>query len=350
MILRIQCTCGKVLLVDSEKSSGSIICDNCNWVHSIPTTPSKTVNSHSKNTTISPVMRILSIVPACLAVLILTAGLLWALSGPLSYGLAGRGTGISGQDEGSGTKYGDGAGAGEASEGTDAAKETTGTPQQASTGGESEKSVTENPSEAPPEPNKPLTPSKPVGFFVAEKIEKPTPPAPPAPASPPGGVAGRKGGGKKPGKVITARGDISFILDWTYSQDRQGRFGRGGPDIDIWIIDPLKQKINTSGGCLGPTPQGGQADVDHRGAYSNGHGPERIFWPEGQAPKGKYIYGVRWFQGTGTVRYRIRVFRGKKLVAVKKGKLSQKAIGINKKLGTIDTNETQKAINEKKSA
>ena len=81
----------------------------------------------------------------------------------------------------------------------------------------------------------------------------------------------------------------------------------------------------------GPTTEGGKADYDDQGAYtpegktSKGGGPERIFWPTGKAPKGTYRYGVRWFQGTGSAKYTLKVYRGEGKVpeTVKTDKLSE---------------------------
>ena len=181
-----------------------------------------------------------------------------------------------------------------------------------------------------------------------EEIEPPRP-DPPRPAPPPrptggdapgesgraGGGAGGVGGGNDPG----ARGDISFTLVWKYSVNVQGRDQRGGPDVDIWILDPKGHRINTSseGLGLGPTPEGGRADIDDRGAHGNGDGggPERVFWPEGQAPAGKYTFGVRWYEGEGSARFVLRVYKGAKLVSTKSGLLRSTDKGNNSKLGVI---------------
>ena len=120
----------------------------------------------------------------------------------------------------------------------------------------------------------------------------------------------------------------------------QGLDNKGGPDIDIWVADPLGQVINTSEDKpirLGPTPEGGRADFDDRGAYGQGDGggPERIFWPVGKAPAGKYRYGVKWFKGLGAARYALRVYRGKKLAATKIGQLTDNDRDKRIELGVI---------------
>lgn len=133
---------------------------------------------------------------------------------------------------------------------------------------------------------------------------------------------------------------MSFTLTWQYDLDRQGEDGSGGPDIDIWVLDPLGQRINTSTEppiSVGPTPQGGRADRDDRGGYGtgNGGGPERIFWPEGRSPGGVYRYGVRWFRGKGSARYVMKVYLGEELVDTKTGLLASSDAGKNIELGSV---------------
>jgi hypothetical protein len=149
--------------------------------------------------------------------------------------------------------------------------------------------------------------------------------------TPPGGPGG--GGGKDPG----ARGDISFTLTWRHSGSSRPK----GPDIDIWVEDPKKQRLSTSGDGrgLGPTPEGGRIDIDDRGGWAsgnkgNGGGPERVFWPQGGAPKGRYSFGVRYYQGDGTAAYTVRVYTGTNLVLTKEGVLNKK--GEKVPLGAVD--------------
>jgi hypothetical protein len=171
------------------------------------------------------------------------------------------------------------------------------------------------------------------------------PPTPPRAASGTPGQEGARGGGgfgKGKGADPGAKGDVSFTLTWRYDTDRQGIKNKGGPDVDIWVADPLGQVINTSQEGVfkqGPTPEGGRADFDDRGAYGpgNGGGPERIFWPTGKAPKGKYHYGVRWFEGIGTATYTVKVYRGESKTpeTIKTGKLTDSEKGENKELGEV---------------
>ncbi|MCG3171860.1 MAG: hypothetical protein GMKNLPBB_00001 [Myxococcota bacterium] len=134
-----------------------------------------------------------------------------------------------------------------------------------------------------------------------------------------------------------SRGDISFTLVWSFSIDAQMGERRGGPDIDLWIVDPDGFRLSSSreGAGLGPSKNGGQIDMDDRGAWGDGDGggPERAFWPTGGAPKGTYVYGVRWYLGFGSVQYTLRIYRGSTLVQEKTGRLGADQRGENVELG-----------------
>lgn len=124
------------------------------------------------------------------------------------------------------------------------------------------------------------------------------------------------GEGQDPG----GRGSIAFTLTWSYTG------GGEGPDIDLWVIDPHGQKLSCSrdGYSLGPTPEGGRIDFDDQGdsGPGDGGGPERAYWPEEQAPRGTYTYGVRYFYGTGTAYYTLNVYKNNLSVSTKTGTLS----------------------------
>lgn len=138
-----------------------------------------------------------------------------------------------------------------------------------------------------------------------------------------------------------ARGNPSFTLTWSYSEDSEAE----GPDIDCWVVDPYGQTLSTSrdGYSLGPTPEGGEIDFDDQGATGpgDGGGPERVYWPDGQAPSGRYTYGVRYYEGIGTAYYTMRVYKNNTLVATKTGTLAcpdgySYPLGPRVTLGTID--------------
>ncbi len=128
----------------------------------------------------------------------------------------------------------------------------------------------------------------------------------------------KQSGGEDPG----GKGDISFTLTWSWSDP-----GSEGPDIDMWVLDPNGYLLSTSRNDygLGPSPDDGQIDVDDRGAFGDGDGggPERTFWPSGQAPAGLYRYGVRYYQGDGAVSYILNVYKGAVKVDSKSGYLNE---------------------------
>jgi len=109
-------------------------------------------------------------------------------------------------------------------------------------------------------------------------------------------------------------GNITFILTWEFSNSSN----TGGPDIDMWIISPNSHRLSSSrdGYGLGPDPDDGKIDHDDTGDGTGG--PERAFWPERRAPKGKYEYGVRYYGGDGNVNYQVNVFINGKCVQTKK--------------------------------
>jgi len=144
------------------------------------------------------------------------------------------------------------------------------------------------------------------------------------------------GEGEDPG----ARGNPTFTITWSYDGDSQSE----GPDIDIWVVDPREQTLSTSrdGYSLGPTPQGGRIDYDDQGATGpgDGGGPERVYWPLGEASHGTYTYGVRYYAGTGTAHYTLRVYKNGNLYTTKTGTLtcpdgSYPPLGSRVTVGTI---------------
>ena len=350
MTVLIKCTCGETLRVQTGASAGSVRCPACGRAHLLPT-----VMSSARRNTVSGTeseklrkdarLTWVPIVRASLACALILLGLIWAM-------LSLTGGGVGGSGRGTGTASGDGSGTGELGNGSGAGREGDGTG--AGTPGSSSKASTvsrDKPTKsAAPFPQAPAEEPQSLGF-VNRKIE----PAPEPIVEPVGngsGDAGKEGaagggsgasnGGRDPG----ARGDISVTLTWSYEIDEQGIKGKGGPDIDLWIVDPLGQKLSSSrDGCgIGPTPQGGgRIDMDDQGAYGGasdvgkGGGPERAYWPKGAAPKGKYKYGVTYFKGEGFVNYTVNVYLGDKLAKTHRGKLSQNSRGNPKELGEIET-------------
>lgn len=121
---------------------------------------------------------------------------------------------------------------------------------------------------------------------------------------------GGGGGGGDDDSGDGAKGEISFTLTWTHSGSSRSE----GPDLDLWVSDPNTYMLSSSreGYGLGPTPNGGRIDFDDLGGWGDGDGggPERAYWPEGQADEGLYLFGYRYFQGDGTANYTLTVYTG----------------------------------------
>ena len=130
------------------------------------------------------------------------------------------------------------------------------------------------------------------------------------------------------------RGDISFVLSWTYS----GSSYSEGPDIDLWVEDPNGYHLSASrdGYGLGPTPNGGRIDQDDQGGTGpgDGSGPERAYWPSGEASPGTYSFGVRYYDGDGTANYTIKIYFGNSLYKSYTGTLTSQGRDIT--VGTIE--------------
>jgi hypothetical protein len=334
MKFNIDCPCGEVLLADSAQAGNTVTCPQCNCVHSMPLlSPSDqaSVREGGGNRTTWTLPVIGSTVSTGLVIV----ALIWALLG----GELGRGMGANGDGMGP-LAAGDGSGIEHSGDGGGAGSEGVGT------GGDQSEPT---PEDRQPIPSRATTPAPgddiEIGFGPMKDPEPPPPEhARPEPPNPPSGdlpgksgKAGAGAGGRGAGEDPGARGDVSFTLVWKYDINVQGGDRRGGPDVDIWILDPLGHRISTSTEVLRRTPEGGGADFDDRGAHGNGDGggPERVFWPEGKAPVGKYVYGVRWYQGVGSARFILRVYQGDKLVDTKTGLLRSTDKGRNIELGVI---------------
>ncbi len=87
------------------------------------------------------------------------------------------------------------------------------------------------------------------------------------------------------GAIEHGTGDVQATLTWDNSSD-----------IDLWVFAPNGEVVSYANPR---TPSGGQLDVDDR----DGHGPENIFWPDGQAPSGRYEIHVHHYQGENNTRY-----------------------------------------------
>lgn len=86
-------------------------------------------------------------------------------------------------------------------------------------------------------------------------------------------------------------GDIQITLTWDTAAD-----------LDLWVIDPNGEQIGYKNKVA---RSNGQLDVDDQ----DGHGPENIFWPPGQAPSGQYEVRVHHYspRGLSTARLLVQV-------------------------------------------
>ncbi len=92
-------------------------------------------------------------------------------------------------------------------------------------------------------------------------------------------------------------GDISFRIYWIPPKD----------DVDLHVLDPNGHRIwYRAMEC----PCGGQLDRDD----TTSGGPENIFWPVGQAPKGRYKCWTHYYRGTGERRVVVEIREGERVV------------------------------------
>jgi hypothetical protein len=339
MMQRINCPCGEALFVALPTATQGFSCPKCNrWVSAPSPADENTASGPTAPNHNAQPSRLAGwpVAGAAAAILLIGLALLWALMmqsglGGGSGGIGGGiGTGTGGKGPGSGT-MGSGPGDGAAGSGI---------------GGDRPSPLA---AAAPVLPRTPAAPSpappreETFGLTDVKKVETPVAAPPPAPAGTPGesGDSGGGSGGTAPGKDVGGRGEVSFTLVWTYTIGKQGIRGTGGPDVDLWVQDPHGQIVNTSQEGrfgLGPTPEGGRSDFDDRGGWAKdgkGGGPERIFWPKGNCPKGTFRYGVRWFRGTGAAQYTVRVYRDDAAHQTKTGTLAEASLGKNIELGTV---------------
>ncbi len=139
------------------------------------------------------------------------------------------------------------------------------------------------------------------------------------------------------GTTELAAGDISFVLTWELTWDDDDyiwggysswNWNSGYADMDIWVTEANGTTLSSSKEAgtvgLGPTASGGLIDIDDDGhEYYSGStfGPERAYWPDGDAPVGEYRYGVRYFAGSAHVLYELKVYFGIELINEHKGQV-----------------------------
>ena len=106
-----------------------------------------------------------------------------------------------------------------------------------------------------------------------------------------GGLIERPVGSDGVGKRDTGTGDVQLTLEW-----------ESAADLDLAVIEP--DGTETYFGDKGPSPSGGQLDVDSNIGCDDDDGVpgavENIFWPTGDAPSGSYTVRVTGYTVGGT--------------------------------------------------
>lgn len=106
-------------------------------------------------------------------------------------------------------------------------------------------------------------------------------------------------------------GDVQITLTWDTETDQ-----------DLHVIDPAGDRIFFSS----PTSaSGGTLDFDN----TSGFGPENIFWPQGQAPNGRYKVQVVYFGGSGVTNIGVVVTRSDAPTQTFNGTLSARGDTLN---------------------
>lgn len=107
-------------------------------------------------------------------------------------------------------------------------------------------------------------------------------------------------------------GDIAFRLLW-----------EGADDLDLHVVDPRQRHLFWS---QRRSDSGGQLDIDCNGSpIETCERPiENVFWPEDEAPDGRYLAWVALFRlepPPGPVRYELQVRQGRRVTARRSGQL-----------------------------
>ena len=100
-----------------------------------------------------------------------------------------------------------------------------------------------------------------------------------------GGLLDRPVGSDGASKPDTGTGDVQLTLTWG-----------SNADLDLAVIEP--DGTETYFGNTGPSPSGGQLDVDSNVGCEPDGGVENIYWPSGDAPSGSYTVMVTGYSLT----------------------------------------------------
>lgn len=111
-----------------------------------------------------------------------------------------------------------------------------------------------------------------------------------------GGLLERPVGSDGASKQDVGTGDVQVTLTWS-----------SVADVDLAVREP--DGTETWYQNSGPSPTGGELDVDSNIGCQDDGGVENIFWPPGGAPSGKYTVHVRGFEieGCGSGDYTLDI-------------------------------------------
>jgi uncharacterized protein YfaP (DUF2135 family) len=106
-------------------------------------------------------------------------------------------------------------------------------------------------------------------------------------------------------KLQPGTGDIAFRLLWT-----------GTADLDLYVQDPAGQRLSFANRR---SDSGGVLDIDcNAGPKQLCRRPiENVYWPQGNAPPGRYLYSVHFLQahdGKDIVHFEVQVLLGDTVV------------------------------------
>ena len=91
------------------------------------------------------------------------------------------------------------------------------------------------------------------------------------------------------GALQAGSGDVQITLTWDTDDD-----------LDLWVTDPDGERIYYGNST---SLSGGELDFD----YTDGPGPENIFWPQYGAPSGTYTVQVDHYSGVSANHYTVLV-------------------------------------------
>jgi len=98
-----------------------------------------------------------------------------------------------------------------------------------------------------------------------------------------------------PGDVVVQSGDVQATLIWS-----------GDSDMDVHVVEPNGEETYFS---VRESSTGGMLDLDDIPAcgVETGTHVENIFWPTGQAPPGRYVAYVHFYNSCGAASQSVQL-------------------------------------------